>query len=262
MNSKLRSISRDIVLGLLGRISKPSKGVHLLNSHFLSLKEDLDSDYFDDQLKQLSKYSTIIPFEEAVKLIEEKKEVKQSLLAFSYDDGYAECYSHIAPVLEKHNGQGCFFINPNFVDGDDKYIANFLKNNVHAPEYKEPLSWSEIEELSKRGHIIGAHTMDHIRATDPLYIDNLDYQIGTCKEKIEANIGNNCDYFAFTYGIHERDFNEHSISIAENYYKYIFGASNYTKYYSYDNRIFNRRHCEPYWKLSHINYFISKGIKY
>lgn len=262
LKTKTRELSRDIALDILSFRSKPSPGIHLMNSHLLTRNEVLDTDYFDNQLKTLSKESTIIPFEEAVVLIKARRKSKHSLIAFTFDDGFAECYSHIAPVLEKYNGYAGFFICPNFIDGNEEYVESFLKNNVHQPSYKSPMSWDEIKDLHKRGHIIGAHTMDHIRVSEIENKKELHYQIGSCKEVIEKQIGNNCDYFAFTYGILEKDFDISHVEIAEIYYNNIFSASNYRNYFSFDNRVINRRGCEPYWKTKHIKYFLSKKISY
>lgn len=228
----------------------------------MSMDKELNANFFDDQLKLLSKKSTIIPFAEAVELVKKKKNVTHSLIAFSYDDGFAECYSHIAPVIEKYNGYACFFINPNFINGDNEYVRNFLKEKVHLPEYKKPMNWNQLYDLHKRGHIIGAHTMDHMRVSEISDNNLLHYQIGECKKNIKAAINVDCDYFAFTYGHPERDFDLNSVLIAENYYKYIFSASNWRNYFSYNEKVLNRRHCEPYWNASHINYFLSKKISY
>ncbi|WP_299183827.1 polysaccharide deacetylase family protein [uncultured Chryseobacterium sp.] len=249
-------------MDVTGYFVAPSQGIHLLNSHLLTMQEDLDSSFFDDQLKALSKKSTIIPFAEAVELIRKKKSVNHSLIAFSYDDGFAECYTHIAPVLERYNGYAYFFVNPNFVNGDDEYVENFLINKVHLPLYKRPMNWQQIKELSIKGHTIGAHTMDHIRISELKDIPTIEYQIGHCKKEILERTGINCEDFAFPYGHIERDFDITSIEIAEKYYSNIFSASNWKNYLSYDGRVFNRRHCEPYWDPKHINYFLSKKKSY
>lgn len=51
------------------------------------------------------------------------------------------------------------------------------------------MRWSHIKELQHRGHIIGAHTMDHYMINDT-NIDTLDYQIGYCRSVIEENWNN------------------------------------------------------------------------
>lgn len=267
LKEKTKSILRDIKYHTLSVFVKPSPGVHLMNSHLLysylmPTLENLNSDFFDHQLNVISKKSTIIPFVEAVEIIKSGKKSKYSLVAFSYDDGFAEQYSHIAPVLEKYNGYACFFVNPNFVNGDNEYVDSFLSNKVQLPFYRKPMNWSQIKNLHKRGHIIGAHTMDHSRISEIYDKEELDFQIGNCKKVIENHIKDKCNYFAFPYGRVEYDFNINSVMVAEKYYKNIFSASNANNYYSYDSRVLNRRHCEPYWKASRVTYFLSKKIEY
>jgi len=261
MKKIIRNALRSLTLTTLGSLSKPAKGIHLLNSHILAKQVILDSTFFDHQLKKLSK-STIVPFEEAVDLINNKASVKHSLVAFSYDDGFKECYTHIASVLEKYNGYACFFINPNFVNGDSQYVANFLSEKVHMPEYKSPMSWFQIKDLKARGHMIGAHTMDHIRISELTDKNDIKHQIGECQKVIFEEIGCKTEYFAFPYGHPNRDFGIDDVMIAKEFYNYIFSASNWKNYFSYDGLVYNRRHCEPYWKESHINYFLSKKIAY
>ena len=262
MRAQIRSIARGLLLDFLGIGAKPSSGIHLLNSHVLTTDEELNSDFFDHQLKNLSKKSTIIPFGEAVELIKARKEVGSSLIAFSYDDGFLDCYSHIAPVLEKYNGYGCFFINPNFIESSKDYIDSFLRKNTYLPLYKRPMNWKQVTELQTRGHIIGAHTMDHNRISKITNENELISQIGNCKKGIENRLKGTCDYFAFPFGCPERDFDIRSVDVAEQFYKYIFSASNWKYYFSYNGRVINRRHCEPYWKANHIDYFLSKKMNF
>ncbi len=262
IQSKVRSVVRDLALNVLARGANPSKGIHLLNGHLLSKSDKLDSDFFDYQLKIISKKSTIVPFAEAVRLLNLKKTVNHSLIAFSYDDGFAECYSHIAPVLEKYDGYACFFICPNFIDGNKEYIKSFLTDKVHQKGFKKPMNWKQISELNSRGHTIGAHTMDHIRVSEIIDNKDLHYQIGGCKSVIESYTKIDCDYFAFTYGHFGRDFDINAVNIARKYYKNIFSAFNYEKYFCCNGFVLNRRHAEPFWNANHINYFISKSKTY
>lgn len=261
MKNKLRQITRSLYLDIMGFIANPAPGIHIMNSHLLSIDKDLDANVFDKQLALLSKKSSLVSFEEAVSLIKNKKSVNKSLIAFTYDDGFEECCTHLAPVLEKYNAYAGFFIVPNFINGDEAYIKAFLKNKVHLPDYKKPMSWEQIAELSKKGHTIGAHTMDHENIAKIDTESELYYQIGNCKNEIEKQIGTNCDYFAFPYG-GVRHITEDSVKLAQKYYKYIFSASNWQKYFSYNEDVLNRRHCEPYWPINHINYFLSKKIEY
>ena len=248
-----RAACRNVFLSLLGTLAKPAPGVHILNAHRL-LDECESMNRFERILDYLSECSKLVSIDYAIHLIIEHAQPSEPIIAFTFDDGFMECYTHFAPALDKYGIKGLFFINPNYVNGDNGYIEFFNSQAVLTPN-KTPMRWSHIKELQHRGHIIGAHTMDHYMINDT-NIDTLDYQIGYCRSVIEEKLEQSCDYFAFPYGRLEHA-NPISIDIACQYYKYIFSQSDYKHYFSYDGRVINRRHFEPFWPISHIKYFLS-----
>jgi peptidoglycan/xylan/chitin deacetylase (PgdA/CDA1 family) len=254
----IRQIIRDIILDFFGIFSKPKNGIHILNAHRVSLNNP-NKEVFQKQLEQLQKYVKFIRFEEAVDLITSKTKVNEPLVAFSFDDGLEECYTHIAPVLENFNTNAAFFINPNFVEANDEYIENFTQNTVKMPD-KKPMNWAQINDLKQRGHIIGSHTLDHynINTNDTT---ELTHQIVDSKKIIEQKTGIPCPYFAFPFGRLEH-VNKLSIDIACEYYPYIFSQSNYKNYFSFAGKVINRRHFEPDWKVNHVKFFLSVNKKY
>lgn len=249
----MRSEIRKIVLDLLGFLSQPAPGVHILNGHRLVDQTD-GKNIFSDVLKHLSGCAKLINADEAVALIESKCHVKEPMIAFTFDDGFLECYTHFAPALEEYGIRGIFFVNPNFADGDDAYIEHFNQNCVHT-KGKLPMRWNQIIDLRKRGHVIGSHTMDHMMVIGDNK-DELFHQIVDCKLSIENQLGEECNYFAFPYGRLDH-VSKQAIDIACSNYKYVFSQSNYKHYFSFDGRVINRRHFEPFWPLRHIDYFLS-----
>lgn len=249
----IRRFVRGAVLDILGVFSTPSPGVHILNGHRISLCNS-SPDTFRKQLNELKLYVEFVDFEKAVQLIVSHEQVNRPLVAFTFDDGFEECYTMIAPVLNEFGISGAFFINPNFVTGDEDYIRNFTINTVKTVG-KKPMSWEQIQELDLSGHVIGAHTLDHynINVDD---ITELEHQIGDCRKIIESKINRKCLYFAFPFGRLEHA-NFISIDIATKYYPYIFSQSDYKHYFSYEGKVINRRHFEPDWKIGHVKYFLS-----
>lgn len=258
--SNLRALARHTVLNFLGTFSRPQKGVHILNGHRLcpGTADEQAKDYFFHQLNQLSRYVHFIHIQEAISLIISHKTVKKPLVAFTFDDGFMECHSMIAPVLENFGVNAAFFINPNFVEGNDNYILNFTNNIVLSPG-KSPMRWSQIKELHAKGHVIGAHTLDHKMLIDSNLLE-MEKQIGLCKTVIERQLSAPCEYFAFPYGRLEHA-NKMSIDIACKHYKYVFSQSDYKHYFSFDGRVINRRHFEPFWPVKHVFYFLSCNKK-
>lgn len=258
MNPTLRKFLRNSILDILGLFAKPVNGIHILNGHMLHRKNP-NIEIFLSQLQKLEKLSTFIKIEEAIDLICKRKKVNDTLIAFTFDDGFEECATMIAPALEQFGTNGMFFINPNFVEGDENYIKNFTENIVLTPG-KKPMRWEQIINMQNNGHIIGAHTLDHymINSED---IKEVKHQIVDCKKIIENKLNTPCEYFAFPLGRLENA-NSDTINIALKNYKYVFSQSDYKNYFSFNNKVINRRHFEPFWPINHVKYFISHKKKY
>lgn len=245
-------------MNVAGYFSRPANGLHILNSHYASACYDLykSSDVFEDFLKYLSGKCHLVPIQEAVSYIEKRNyDVKHPVVAFTFDDGFEECATIIAPILEKYSCYGAFFINSNYVGGSQEYINRF--NEIVCSPRRSPMTWDQVRDIYKKGHVIGSHTLDHVDLSK-LSSEEILSQIKKNKNIIEGIISSDCDYFAWPFG-RMMHFNEMALSIVKKYHQYIFSAANYTRYYSMSGQVINRRHIEPYWPKNHIKYFLSKS---
>ena len=249
-----RKYLRNSFLSTIGRLKGVSEGIHILNGHYISRSKPLEETFLQ-LLKKINNHSDLVNFEDAIEAIENKDFVGNKLVAFSFDDGFKECYTMIAPSLQKFNVNAAFFINPGFVNGNLSYIENFCKNIVHVK--KEPMSWLQIKELYNNGYVIGNHTYDHLRLSE--VPSNLHYkQIVDSKLVIEQNIGGKCDYFAWPYG-KESDINTEALDLAMANHKYLFAAQGAEEYnFLGMKNVLNRRHIEGDWPISHVRYFLSR----
>lgn len=258
----MREFFRNIFLQITGCLKSTKPGIHIINSHYvtpgnINKKENIR--IFEEYLKYLNSFAAFINLEIAVKKIINKDNTKKkTLLAFTFDDGFEECYTIIAPLLEKYNCRGTFFINANYIDSDLNYQKQFNKRT--AITTKKPMTWEQIIDLHKRGHVIGSHNLDHTNFAE-LTLNEIKYQLETNKKKLEDKLNYKCEYFAWTYG-QLQHFPIEALRTAEPYHKFIFSATSYKSYYSYNGRVLNRRHIEPYWPKAHIKYFLSFKKKY
>ena len=171
---KFRQIGRDIILRAGGLYAKPSNGIHIITAH-MSHRTKPDIKYMEQTMAKLSKIVKFVRIEDAVRMIEAHEQPSEPLCAFTFDDGFDDCYYNIAPVLEKYNTNAIFFVNPNFVEGDEAYIKQFTDVTTRTPG-KRPMRWEQLKDLKDRGFVIGAHTMDHY-LTAKNNQKELDYQI-------------------------------------------------------------------------------------
>ncbi|MDQ9094041.1 polysaccharide deacetylase family protein [Pseudoalteromonas haloplanktis] len=232
-----------------------------MNGHFLSREINNEPAKFRRLLNKLNKEVDFINIEKAVELISSGKatEVKKTLLAFTFDDGFDDCYYSLAPVLEEYGINACFFINPNFVAGSKEYIKNFVINTVSTPN-KRPMDWEQITNLKDRGFVIGSHTKDHVRLSE-LDDHDIKCQVEDSKYIIEKKLGIKCEYFAWPYG-QFKDITEKALIIVEEHHKYVFSGCDYKNYFSYEGKVFNRRHFEACWSFNELKYFLSFTRKY
>lgn len=256
---KYRSFFRKHLIDFLSTNAKPNAGIHILNGHFLSLNNDAPHEIFQNLLERLNSHGVkFINFEEAVLRIKNREfHQNDCLVAFTWDDGFEECFSKIKPVLDSWNLKAGFFINPNFIDGDSIYRENFKKNIVLTD--KNPMSWSMIKQLSDEGHTIGAHTLDHLslKTED---IGFLKHQIEGSKKRIEEQLNVEVIHFAFPFG-QLKYISEVGVDVACKTFPCVYSQDNYRHYFSFDGRIINRRHFECDWPLNHVLYFLkSKSL--
>jgi len=254
----IRGLARKAVIECVSPFSKPKNGIYILNGHYVNRFSSSDLILFRKQLKTLRQDYEFINIEVASKLIQEESESIGShrAIAFSFDDGFSDCYDSIAPELDKYNVNAAFFVNPNFVDGDEDYCLDFISNKVMTPD-KKPMTWSQIKILSESGFVIGNHTLDHKRLS---HLDEEEFlkQVKESKLTIEKIISKDCDFFAWPYG-QQSDIKDHQIKKLEEIHKYIFSGSDYTKYKSRQGAVINRRHFEPFWPSRHLKFFLSHG---
>ncbi len=249
----LRQSARRVILNILSFFNEPQNGVHILNGHYISVFNE-DPTVFFDLLIKLEKKCTFINIEEAVFLINNQSKFDKCYVAFTFDDGFEECYTKIAPVLSDFKINAAFFIIPNFIHGDEAYIERMCFETLDMPLIKKPLNWAQIISLKEAGFIIGSHTLNHLRLTTDK-IDILEKEIINSKRVIEERLNQSCEYFAFPYG-RLSDVSDIAIKMINENFNVKFTQSNYKKYFSFNNQFINRRHFEGDWPVNHVKYFL------
>lgn len=253
----MRAFIRDIFLNMMGVFSSPAQGVHILNLHYITKESSKPEDYkiFERFIAYLNAFATFISLEDAEKKIKDTENpITDCFIAFTFDDGFEECYTMIAPILEKYNTRGAFFINANYIESNVSYQNEF--NNRISVYTKKPMNWKQVIDLHERGHIIGSHTLDHYNMSS-LNNEELKYQVEENKKQIEEKLKSHCHTFAWPYG-QMKDFSKEAQLIVEKHHTSIYSGTNYRYNFSRDASILNRRHVEPYWSKRHIKYFLSK----
>ncbi|MBP7557969.1 MAG: polysaccharide deacetylase family protein [Chitinophagaceae bacterium] len=134
------------------------------------------------QLKMLrdSGYSTVLP-EDIYQHFTSGMPLPQKAVTITFDDGHAQHFSLVAPLLSKYGFKAAFFIPTAFI-GKKYYLTE-----------------KEIRILADSGHTIGCHTYDHPSVASA----KMDWgkQFDSCRQQLEKITGQPVYYFAYPYGI-------------------------------------------------------------
>ena len=257
----MRQLLRRLFIDMSSVVSQPKSGVYIMNGHYLTRSNNDDAEVFERQLKKLSRFARFIGVEEAIELVRSggALQVDETLMAFTFDDGFDDCFYSLAPILEEYNVNACFFVNPGFVDGNAKYQQRFT-DEVVLTQGKQPMSWEQIKSLADRGFVIGNHTKDHIRLS-AVSLEEAESQVVSAKQILEERLGAKCDYFAWPFGQYA-DVNTEVIDMLLKHHSEVFSGCDFVNYMSYDNRVFNRRHFEADWSVNEVKYFLAKKRVY
>ncbi len=108
-------------------------------------------------------------------------------IMLTFDDGYADAYSVVMPLLKAYNMTGVFFVTVNLVD---------------RPGY---ISRAELKAMSDAGMDIESHSMDHIPLSTKSLADQT-YQMCRAREFLSQWTGTDVRHFAYPSG----DYNDAS----------------------------------------------------
>src|SRR5690606_17325513 len=113
----MKNSLRSAFLRVVGSFSRLGVGVHIVNSHYITPKKlNPTSDYrvLEEYLQYLNLSARIVDVEVATaRILEKNIPTDEILISFTFDDGFEECYTIIALLVEKYNCRGAFFINAN-----------------------------------------------------------------------------------------------------------------------------------------------------
>jgi peptidoglycan/xylan/chitin deacetylase (PgdA/CDA1 family) len=111
-------------------------------------------------------------------------------VAITFDDGYADLLTTVAPLLVERQMVATAFLTTSFLD----------HRSAGRPSDDRWLSWDEARALRETGAFeIGAHSHDHVEL-DMLDVGDARRQIHACRDRIADELGARPTSFAYPYG--------------------------------------------------------------
>jgi peptidoglycan/xylan/chitin deacetylase (PgdA/CDA1 family) len=127
-------------------------------------------------------------------------------LIVSFDDGRRDNVDVALPLLEEYGFIGWFFIPVGFVEAPPREQFTFAQTQriFRLPQDEKAdrlaMTWDEIRDLDRRGHVVSCHTWTHCRLNESVPGDQQEREIAGAKSKIEQEIGRNVAAFGWVGG--------------------------------------------------------------
>jgi len=127
-------------------------------------------------------YTSITLFDLAAALRGEAS-LPEKPIVLTFDDGYADTYTVVFPLLQQYGFKGTFFV-----------IAYVVEGGV--PGY---LTWEQAREMAEAGMSIQSHSLDHVDLRERS-ADFLKQQVELSRALIEARVGQPVRFFCYPAG--------------------------------------------------------------
>ncbi|MCM8763342.1 MAG: polysaccharide deacetylase family protein, partial [Candidatus Omnitrophica bacterium] len=125
----------------------------------------------------------VLPLENLVSLIKEKKRIPPKTIALTFDDGYKDNYTYAFAILKKYHFPATIFVIVNEIGRSDR------------------LSWDEIKEMRDSGLIsIGSHTLGAEPLVNLQSEEEIKREIFDSKKILEKKLGQQITSFSYPEG--------------------------------------------------------------
>lgn len=194
MRILLRSMLRYPVAlaGMLRGCEGP--GVTFLLYHKVSaelpLQIDLPYGVFRGQMELLRERDAVVSFDQALSILSGGAPLARDLFVITFDDGFADFYTHAFPVLRDLDLPATLFLTTGFPEsGGAKVLSGGLESAA--------LAWKALEAIAATGRVeIGAHSHTHRELPD-CSEDELREELESPARIIEERLGRRCSHFAY-----------------------------------------------------------------
>lgn len=123
------------------------------------------------------------------------EELPEKPIILTFDDGFADFYTNVFPVLKSYGFTATLYIVTAFTGGTSRW----LKDEQDAA--RPLLNWEQLAEISAGGIECGAHSHSHAQL-DILPSDMAREEIKSCKQILEKQLSQSITSIAYPYGYH------------------------------------------------------------
>lgn len=158
--------------------------------------------HFERQIATLSDFADVVPLSDLLHCLRPGNQ--KPLVSLTFDDGYANFYSQVLPVLKRYRVPATAFVVTSVIDqAEPMPFDHWATKNIQRAEANayRPLTWRELEACVASGLVtIGAHSHRHLRGSQcsPTQIEE---EVGKSREILRIRLGEaNSNQYAYPYG--------------------------------------------------------------
>jgi peptidoglycan/xylan/chitin deacetylase (PgdA/CDA1 family) len=123
----------------------------------------------------------------------EKSALPERPVVLTFDDGFADFFTHALPTLEKFNFTATLYITTGYIGSTSRWLR------PEGETSRLMLTWDQIAEINTRGIECGAYTHSHPQL-DTLPLPVARKEIVKSKELLEWHLGQEVTSFAYPFG--------------------------------------------------------------
>ena len=162
---------------------------------------------FEEQLRWYARHFVSVSVDDLVQLQRGVWPHARPGLLLSFDDGQRSVYENGLPAIERCGLRAWLLVPPGFLEAP--IAEQYAYSQAHSITCEPPangtdtrvaMSWDEVREASRRGHIIGSHTYTHRRLTPSTPDDVLRHELAASKAELERQIGAGVPTFCWVGG--------------------------------------------------------------
>lgn len=119
--------------------------------------------------------------------------VEDRPIVLTFDDGYADFYTHALPILKKYRFTATLYVTAGFVGSTSKWLQR--EGEANHPM----LNWDQLTELASTGVECAAHSLTHVqldRVSSAVACD----EVVRSKRILEEHLPQPVSSFAYPYG--------------------------------------------------------------
>lgn len=122
----------------------------------------------DRQIAAIKRCADIVPLDRLLARCRASPPPSRPAVALTFDDGYANFYTQVLPILKRHSVPATVFVVTSLIGSKDPapFDAWSLKNRTRThPDAWQPLTWGELERCLESGLVqVGGHGHRHLKA--------------------------------------------------------------------------------------------------